>query len=1042
MALLHTCAKCGAAHTGDAVDGLCPLCVLAVVMEPPGPAVSPRLPPAHASAPGTARFFGNYELLEEIGRGGMGVIYRARQISLNRIVAVKMILAGHFASKESVQRFRAEAETAARLQHPNIVAIHEIGEHEGQNYFSMDCVEGASLDIAGLLPADRAARYLQAIAEAVHYAHERGVLHRDLKPSNVLIDAFDQPRVTDFGLAKQLHLDSGLTVTGQALGSPQFMPPEQASSGRGDVGPRSDVYSLGAVLYHCLTGRPPFAAATVPETLAQVLDREPVAPRDLNPAIPRDLETVCLKCLDKDPQRRYRSALELADELKRFLNQEPIRARSVSSLEKGWRWCRRRPAVASLLAAVVVLLVTIAFGSTTAAIRIKRAETLATEKLRDSYLDQARARRVSGRMGQRFESLAAISNAAAMKPPPELRVQLRNEAIACLALLDARLTRPRPLAPTPRVEFIQFTPKLDRYARLDARGHINVRRAADDAEVASLYWKDKVLQWFHGFSPDNRLLAVEFVQGTLKFCDVSRQEVRFEIKIGVSACDFSPDGQRFVVGLPNGGVAVYDAETGVKEKELPDGFPQGQIRFDATGTKLAWSNSRAGAVEVRNVESGAILRTMPHLSKVVDVTWSSDGRLLAAAGAEGRGAVWDLRTGERLFTLEGHDNAMVRIRFNHSGRLIATTSWDDTTRFWDALTGRPLLRLPGMSYQLIFSADDHTLAFTRQEDRFHLVELALHPEFSILSPSEKSAGPFESAFSPDGRLLANACKPGVQFWDLGTGRAIGLIREPSCRSVRFAADGLSVFTSGLGGLARWPIRLAESNRVVTVQAGAREILPFPKPLMQLAMSADGETLAMASRERSQAQVFTLRNPGQPVSLASHPNVQFVALSPDARWLATGPWGEKEAKVWDARQGARLAKFPAGPNATVEFSLDGQWLVTAGEEYRLWKTGSWEPGPAIVLPRKNVPIGYAAFSPDSRMLAVVHSGRELHLLQVAGARPLAVFETPTQTVLAVPRFSPDGTLLAASGANGEVFVWNLKLIRRELSALQLDWADTP
>jgi WD40 repeat protein len=697
--------------------------------------------------------------------------------------------------------------------------------------------------------------------------------------------------------------------------------------------------------------------------------------------------------------------------------------------------------VASLLAAVVLLLVAIAFGSTVAAVRIKRAETLGTEKLRDSYLDQARARRVSGRIGQRFESLAAISNAAAMNPSPELRFQLRNEAIACLALIDARLIQPRSLARTALAdEFFRFAPRLDRYACLDKGLRISVRRTSDDAEIASLSWKGTAPHWLHGFSPDGRLLAIEFADRILRLYDVASGGVRLEIKIGVSSCDFSPDGRWITVRLPDGSVAVYDVETGGQQHELPGGFPSGYMRFDPTGQRLAWFSRRARAMEIREIESGATLRTMPQSERVTDVSWSPDGRLLAAASDDGKGTVWDVQTGETRFTLEGHDKSMLRIRFNHSGRLIASSSWDDTIRLWDAFTGRPVLRLPGTSYQLTFSDDDRTLAFTRQEDRFHLIELALHPEFSVLQPGEKSTGPFESAFSPDGRLLANASKSGVQFWEIATGRPVGLIREPACRSVRFAADGASVFTSGFGGLGRWPIREGASNGASALHIGPRKTLPFSKPFMQVASSADGGTLAVASREKNCAQVFTLTNWSQPRSIGPHQNAQFVALSPDARWLATGPWGEKEVKVWDARTGEKLRQFPAGPNATVEFSADGQWLVTAGEEYRLWKTGSWEPGPAIKLPRKNVPIGYAAFSPDSRALAVVHGGRELHLVDLTGARPLAVFESPSQSVLAVPRFSPDGTLLAAAGANGEVFVWHLRLIRRELSALRLDWGE--
>jgi tRNA A-37 threonylcarbamoyl transferase component Bud32 len=278
---------------------------------------------------GTVQYFGDYELLEEIARGGMGVVFKARQVSLDRIVALKMILSGQLANETDVRRFYQEAQTAANLQHPNIVAIHEVGQHEGQHYFSMDYVEGHSL--AELvrdhpLPPRQAVRYVRVIAEAVHFAHGRGVLHRDLKPSNVLIDAQGEPRVTDFGLAKRIDRDASLTATGAVVGTPSYMPPEQASGKRGRLGPASDVYALGAVLYELVTGRPPFRAATAMDTLLQVLEAEPASPRLLNPAISRDLETVILKCLAKDPARRYASAGELGEDLQALLDGRPVRA--------------------------------------------------------------------------------------------------------------------------------------------------------------------------------------------------------------------------------------------------------------------------------------------------------------------------------------------------------------------------------------------------------------------------------------------------------------------------------------------------------------------------------------------------------------------------------------------------------------------------------------------------------------------------------------------------------------------------------------------
>lgn len=305
-----------------------------------------------------ARSFADYELLEEIARGGMGVVFKARQLSLGRTVAVKMILAGQFASDSEVRRFRMEAESAAGLQHPHIVAIHEVGEYHGQHFFSMDFVEGKSLAALcreGPFAAVRAARYLKQVAEAIEFAHRGGVLHRDLKPSNILIDAFDLPRVTDFGLAKRADGGSDLTGTGQVLGTPSYMPPEQATGRADEVGPASDVYALGAILYEMVCGRPPFLGESPVDTLAQVQNDEPVPPRRLNPGVPRDLETVCLKCLQKEPARRYATASALAEDLARFLAGDPISARRPGAAELSVRWLRKqRRSVAIALVATAV----------------------------------------------------------------------------------------------------------------------------------------------------------------------------------------------------------------------------------------------------------------------------------------------------------------------------------------------------------------------------------------------------------------------------------------------------------------------------------------------------------------------------------------------------------------------------------------------------------------------------------------------------------------------------------------------------------------
>jgi serine/threonine protein kinase/tetratricopeptide (TPR) repeat protein len=318
--------------------------------------VANRHPPSIA---GLTRF-GDYELEHEIARGGMGVVYRARQLSLNRTVALKMILAGRLASAADVQRFRSEAEAAANLEHPHIVTIYEIGERDGYHFFTMKFIDGGNL----AQHADRfrddipaAARLLATVARAVHHAHQRGLLHRDLKPANILVDDQGQPHLTDFGLARRLNTDTGQTRSGTAVGTPSYMAPEQAFGPAHAITTAADVFSLGAILYELLVGHPPFRAHYALETLRNLLEREPARPRALNPCVSRDLETICLKCLNKDPARRYGSAAELADDLERWLRGEPIRGRRAGPGERLWHWCRRRPLIAALSAALAASLV-------------------------------------------------------------------------------------------------------------------------------------------------------------------------------------------------------------------------------------------------------------------------------------------------------------------------------------------------------------------------------------------------------------------------------------------------------------------------------------------------------------------------------------------------------------------------------------------------------------------------------------------------------------------------------------------------------------
>src|SRR5256884_4060296 len=349
------CRKCGAEIFADAPEGVCSVCLFQTGLDLLDDEGDEAFEPTAARM---LKDFGDYELLEEIGRGGQGVVYRARQKSLNRIVALKVIGLAHWATEAHVKRFRLEAEAAASLEHPCIVPIYEVGERDGACYFSMGLVEGGQLDAVAKrepMPIRHAAELIAKLARTVHYAHERGILHRDIKPGNILLDAKGEPHLTDFGLARLVETESTATRTMEVLGTPSYMAPEQALGNNASVTSATDVYGLGAVLYQLLTGHPPFAGGISYETIKLLLETEPRPPRLLNPKIDRDLSTICLKCLEKDPKRRYSSALALAEDLERWLKHEPIQARRSGIFSRGKKWVRRNPTSALLAASLMAL---------------------------------------------------------------------------------------------------------------------------------------------------------------------------------------------------------------------------------------------------------------------------------------------------------------------------------------------------------------------------------------------------------------------------------------------------------------------------------------------------------------------------------------------------------------------------------------------------------------------------------------------------------------------------------------------------------------
>ena len=974
---------------------------------PTTPPTIPSVPSGPAAAIGT--ILAGFELLSICGRGAMGVVYKARQLALNRVVALKMVLAGSYASLEERARFLAEAEAVASLQHPNIVQVYDVGAYQGVPFFSMEIVDGGTLErkahAGAPLPPREAARLVEKLARAMHFAHQHGIIHRDLKPANVLLTAEGEPKITDFGLAKRFQDDPQATAAfatqiDAPVGTPSYMAPEQAAGQSKLVGPLADVYSLGAILYDLLTGRPPFLGDSVLDTLVQVKTVEPRSPLLLKPGLPRELVTICLKCLAKEPMKRYGSAGELADDLLRFSKGEPIWAVPIGPRERLVKWARRQPAAAALVAVSAVAALLLIGGGVAynvhlnqAMVEIKTQRHAAMQRLvrlnvqtgmdlvDDSHVPGSlpllvEALRLSNEMNREAHGLDAAAAADEARHRTRLALALRD----CPQLL--------------RIWFhdgpvfdAAFSPDGKRV--ITAGAHPDARFwdvASGEPILPALHHEGSIFQ--ASFSTDGTRVLTVSADGIARIWNVAegRELCRSPRHEGaVVAADFSGDGRRFCTAGSDGTARVCDANTG-REIIPPLRHPVAvrHAAFRSDGRLLV--TVAGNAARLWDVDSGTpIGPELRHDGPVLTAAFSADGKHLVTAGRDRRARLWNLTQGCQPGPVLLHQQTVVFASFSPDGTQLATASDDGSSRVWRVADGTPVcqpLRHRERVNHLAFSPDGRYLATGSSDNTVRVWDVAKGTQFT--HELVASGNVVRVRFSPDGRYVLSASDSGiVQLW-----LPVSAFLQPEPRR-------------GFVPLA--PTR--EKPFVVKSSDGRRE-----------AVSADGYTLQVRDAKSSKVTCPTLTPGGMVTSATFDPAGD--------RLLATTSDGE--GKIWDAATGRLLVTVAhSSPILCGVFSPDGKHFATGSSDNRgaVWDAESGEPKTRLMNHEGS--IYRVVFSPDS------------HCLLTASENGIARLWCAVTGERLSPPLDPDGWVKQIFATPGDPALWKLSLDDRPIKDLRIE-----